>query len=326
MSTKGSCKSSEFEAAAGVVLQHARDGFLLSLQNFDDVFKNVEDAYCSGHPVDGQEFSACISPLIGVSSDLILRAGIYKKALSLFHSMGVIVPSPDTYPLLYAFTDCLKHCANSEDWKRFNELQRRIGNFQTFMEKDHAHPMDDDAFDLKLDDHITGMTTYVTVDLCTAVIGRENDIKDGCAVQHPDYIGRTAPRFSRPRPRSDGEKLDYILNKVDNIDANTQPANVNREFIYRLIDRMKVDPRIVAPSKSSIEKAVEFIRKGDVNDPVYGHSIALAIAFAQRDAKPQADGIEKFWNSILSQAKPCNRVQKPDADALTFEVATPNGW
>lgn len=326
MCTKGFGRSSVFIAAAGIVLQQAKDEFLHSLHDFDDVFKNVEDTYCSGRPEDGQPFSPCISPLIGVSSDLICCAANYKKALSLFHSMGVIVPSPETYPLLFAFSDCLKHCSNAKDWERFIELERRITNFQTFMQKDQASPMDNDTFDLKLDDHISGMTTYVTVDLWRAVKVREDDIVAGNASRHPDYIGRTPPRISRNRPRTDGEKLDYIINKVDNIDANTQPANADREFIYRLIDRMKVDPRIVAPSKSSIEKAIEFIRRGDVNDTVYGHDIALAISVAQREAKPQSDGIDMFWNSIATQAKPCNRVQKPDANALTYEVPTPNGW
>lgn len=326
MCTKGSGRSSVFTAAAGIVLQQAKDEFLHSLHDFDDVFKNAEDTYCSGRPEDGQPFSPCISPLIGVSSDLICCAANYKKALSLFHSMGVIVPSPETYPLLFAFSDCLKHCSNAKDWERFLELQRRITNFQTFMQQDQASPMDNDAFDLNLNNHITGMTTYVTVDLWRAVKGRENDIVAGNATRHPDYIGRTPPRISRNRPRTDGEKLDYLINKVDVIDRHTTPPNPDRESIYELIDRMKVDPRIVGHSKSSIKKAVAFIRKGDVNDPVYGHDIALAISVAQREAKSCAGGIDMFWNSIETGAKPSNRVRRTDAYGLTYEVATPQGW
>ena len=124
-----------------------------------------------------------------------------------------------------------------------------------------------------------------------------------------------------------GDLLRKFGSQLDRIERNTQPPNPGREDIYRLIDRMKVDPAVVGRSRSSIRKSIAYIRRGDVNDPKYGHDIARTLAVANREAKKCANGLEMFWNSIETDAKPSNRKRKAKGrNAPPGQTTIPIGW
>lgn len=124
-----------------------------------------------------------------------------------------------------------------------------------------------------------------------------------------------------------GEFLKKFGCQLDKIEQNTRPPNPSREEIYILIDRMKVDPAVVGRSRSSIKKAIAYIRRGDTTDPKYGQDIARALYVANQEAKKCAGGLDMFWRSIETEAKPSNRKRKAKArNAPPGEEPTPQGW
>lgn len=313
--------SRELVAAASVVQQQAKDAFIQSLQNFDDVFKDAYPTYLSGSFTGNGAFSRPISPLIGKTAQIINCALVYKRNLSLFHAMGLIVPAPELITHIKAFTFCLKHCTNPDKWDFFSTLIRRLRDLNTFIKDDRSSPMRPESYDNGLDEHFGGLTRLVCEDICDAVITREDDIEQRRAnpIPVPDFKTFT----SAPGPALD--KLDYIFNTVRridglaasthdlavNINANTAPANPSREDIYRLIDRIKADKTVKIGHKRSIPAAVKYIRFEKNPAPQFAADIIAARNTALVEAKKCADGEEKFWNSIAGEARPSQRNRKP---------------
>lgn len=313
--------SDDLSAAASVVQRQAKDAFIRSLRNFDDVFKDAYPTYLSGTFTGNGAFSRPISPLIGKTAQIINCAQIYKRNLSLFHAMGLIVPAPELFSHIKAFTFCLKHCTNPDKWDFFSKLVRLLRDFNTFIKDDRSSPMRSDNYDIGLNEHIGGLTRLVSEDICDAVITREDDIEQhrACPIPEPDFKTFT----SAPDPAID--KLDYIFNAVKHIDGlavsthdlavnindNTTPANPSREKIYRLIDRIKADTAVKIGKKRSIPNAVKYIRYAKEPAPQFAEDIIAARNTALAEAKNCADGEEKFWNSITGEARPSQRNRKP---------------
>ena len=312
--------SSELSAAASVVQRQAKDAFIRSLQNFDDVFKDAYPTYLSGNFTGNGAFSRPISPLIGKTAQIINCALIYKRNFSLFHAMGLIVPAPELFTHIKAFSFCLKHCTNPDKWDFFSKLVRLLRDFNTFIRDDRSSPMRSDSYDTGLNEHSGGLTRLVSEDICDAVITREDDIEQHRArpIPEPDFTTFT----SASDPAID--KLDYIFNAVKHIDglaasthdlavninANTAPANPGREDIYRLIDRIKGDKSVDIGHKRSIGNAVKYIRYAKEPAPQFAADIIAARNTALAEAKKCADGEEKFWNSIKGEARPSQRNRK----------------
>ena len=121
--------------------------------------------------------------------------------------------------------------------------------------------------------------------------------------------------------------VEELVGRLDRIEQNTRPPNPSREEIYILIDRMKVDPAVVGRSRSSIKKAIAYIRRGDTTDPKYGQDIARALYVANQEAKKCVGGLDMFWRSIETEAKPSNRKRKAKArNAPPGDEPTPQGW
>lgn len=313
--------SDVLSSAASVVQRQAKDAFIQSLRNFDDVFKDAYPTYLSGNFTGNGSFSRPISPLIGKTAQIINCAQNYKRNLSLFHAMGLIVPAPELFTHIKAFTFCLKHCTNPDKWDFFSKLVRLLRDLNTFIKDDRSSPMRSDSYDNGLNEHIGGLTRLVSEDICDAVITREDDIEQHRA--HPIPVPDFKTFTSAPDPSID--KLDYIYNTVKRIDGlaasthdltvninnNTAPANPSREAIYRLIDRIKADTSVKIGKKRSIGNAVKYIRYTKTPAPQFENDIIAARNTALAEAKKCADGEEKFWNSIKGEARPSQRNRKP---------------
>ena len=305
---------SDLPAAIRVVQQKAKDDLVLSLQNFDDVFKNVSPTYLSGNFTGEGTFSPQISPLIGKSAQIICCARNYKNTLSITHSWGFSIPAPELFPKIKAFTYCLKHCTNPEKWDFFSTFIRLLREFDSFIKDDRSSPMRDGNYNSGLDEHINGLTRLVYEDICSAVITREEDIEQHRAhpipmPQYKEYETTTADPATSP--------LDYLVQTAGeikslalNINKNTTPANPDREFIYDLVARIRSDKEINLGKHRSYQSATNYIRWTKEPAQKYAADITAARNFAISDAKTCKDGEDKFWNSIAGDSRPSQRKRR----------------
>ena len=309
------CVCSDFPLAAQVVQRKAKDDFIQSLRNFDGIFKDVGSIYLSGKFTGNGSFSPQISPLIGKSAQIISCAHAYRQNLSLFHSWGIVVPAPELFAKIKAFTLCLKHCTNPDKWDFFAELVRLLREFDTFIKDDRSSPMRTEIYESGLNEHIGGMTRLVSEDICRAVISREEAIGQHRATPIP--VDPQLKTFTTISPSPTVDPIDYVTQKLESmesqiasINSNTMPPNPSRENIYDLVARIRADKSVDLGKSRSYKRVTNYIRCEKNPAPQYRDEIVAARNTALSEAKSCADGEDKFWNSIAGESRPSQRKRR----------------
>ena len=222
----------------------ARDDLLQSFGSITAAYEGAKSTYLSGKFAGKGAFSPVISPLIKGEASLVQCGLAYKGNLLLLHSAGLAFPEPKLFETYQRFISQLKSCIVPADRGCIAELIRLSREFNTFLLDDRSSPIRHDRFDKGLTEHFDGMKRLVTEDICTAIIAREEAIKDNLAVPIPQSVEEMCRAQELAALDSDWKRW---LKRAPRFKCSANGADIVDAIHYKDKDWPRIEPYLKLP-------------------------------------------------------------------------------